>query len=183
MIQPPPLREPQKKFLLLDSNTTRRDLRARIMRKLGLEVDCAADTAQARVLWRAAFYHLLLVDLGNAPSTAARFCGEITAASPAQRVAFYVSKPPYLVSSPSKEADQPQDHDFGESGSKARTLFAGACDALPRRGSLLEAAWRISVTRALAGAIPGKALTPLARLRLSFSEAVRVSEISQAATA
>ena len=145
-------------------------------------MDCAADAAQARVLWRPDFYRMVLVDLGNAPSTATRFCGEIAASSPAQRVAFYVGKLPFLASSPSQEEHPPQEHDFGESGSKAQTLFADACDALPRRGSLLEAAWRISVTRALSGACTGKALTPLARLRLSFSEAVRVSEISQAAT-
>lgn len=181
MFRAPRLRDPQKKFLLLDSNSTRRDLRARIMRKLGLDVDCAADGAQARTLWRAAVYHLVLVDLGNAPSTTARFCGELREASPEQRVAFYVSKPPYLTSSPSPEAGLRAEHDFGGSENQAQSLFAEACEALPRRGSLMEAAWRISVTRALAGSVPGKAMTPLARLRLSFSEAVQVAAISQAA--
>jgi CheY-like chemotaxis protein len=37
-----------KRVLLLDASATMRDLRAESMRKLGMEVDCAADVSEAR---------------------------------------------------------------------------------------------------------------------------------------
>ena len=43
----------KKRILLLDTSQTKRDLRADVMRKLGIEVDCAADIAEARLLWQA----------------------------------------------------------------------------------------------------------------------------------
>ena len=37
----------KKRVLLLDTSQTKRDLRADVMRKLGIDVDCAADVLEA----------------------------------------------------------------------------------------------------------------------------------------
>ncbi len=180
MAGPRPLRKSGGKLLLLDSNTTTRDLRTKIMRKLGLDVDCAADTIEAFLLWRPDFYGLVLVDFREAPLVAQRFCSEIRSASPKQKVAYFVGKPLYLSSSPSDGAENVEQRDYGEWGNRVRILFADACEMLPRRGSLLEAAWRISARRSLNDPRPEKAPTHNHRLSLSFAEAVRLAQISRA---
>jgi hypothetical protein len=166
-------------LLLLDGNTTTRDLRTKIMRKLGLDVDCAADTIQAFLLWRPGFYGLVLVDFHRSPLMVQGFCREIKSASPRQKLAYFVGKPLYWSSSPSDVADVSEERDYGEWGHRVRSLFADACDALPRRGSLMEAAWRISASRSLDDPRPEKAGSRVRRLSLSFGEAVRIAEISR----
>ena len=37
----------KKRVLLIDTSHTKRDLRAEFLRKLGMDVDCAADIAEA----------------------------------------------------------------------------------------------------------------------------------------
>jgi hypothetical protein len=170
------------KLLLLDGNTTTRDLRAKVMRRLGLDVDCAADTIQAFLLWRPDFYGLVVVDFREAPWVVQRFCAEIRAASPRQRIAYFVGKPRYLSFSPSHSAETAEQRDYGEWGHRVRTLFADACEKLPRRGSLLEAAWRISARRSLNDPRPAMAATRNHRLSLSFAEAVKLAQISRAVT-
>src|ERR1700722_20448937 len=54
----------KKRVLLLDTSQTKRDLRADVMRKLGIEVDCAADMVEARCWWRADLYNLVLINGG-----------------------------------------------------------------------------------------------------------------------
>ena len=49
----------KKRVLLIDTSSRKRELRAEIMRKLGIEVDCAADIAEARSWWRADLYNLI----------------------------------------------------------------------------------------------------------------------------
>ena len=147
-----------------------------------MDVDCAADTIQAFLLWRPDFYGLVLVDFHRAPLVVQRFCNEIRAASPKQKLAYFVGKPLYLSASPSDVADTSEERDYGEWGHRVRSLFADACDALPRRGSLLEAAWRISAKRSLDDPRPQKAATRNHRFSLSFAEAVRLAEISRVAS-
>src|SRR2546422_277371 len=50
-----PIRGPVKKrrVLLVDTSTSKRELRAETMRRLGMDVDCAADISEARSWWRA----------------------------------------------------------------------------------------------------------------------------------
>ena len=55
----------KKRVLLLDTSQTKRDLRADVMRKLGIEVDCAADVIEARCWWRADLYDLVLDQRGR----------------------------------------------------------------------------------------------------------------------
>jgi CheY-like chemotaxis protein len=55
----------KKRVLLLDTSQTKRDLRADVMRQLGIEVDCAADVLEARCWWRADLYNLVLINAGD----------------------------------------------------------------------------------------------------------------------
>ena len=63
----PPDASPAKKkrVLLLDTSQTRRDLRADVMRRLGIDVDCAADVLEARCWWRADLYNLVLINVAG----------------------------------------------------------------------------------------------------------------------
>ena len=58
-----PVKVEKKRILLIATYATKRDLRARVLRKLGVEVDCAADIGEARSLWRVDTYDLVLVDV------------------------------------------------------------------------------------------------------------------------
>jgi hypothetical protein len=48
----------KKRVLLIDKSYAKRDLRAEVLRKLGIDVDSAADIVEARVWWRPALYDL-----------------------------------------------------------------------------------------------------------------------------
>ena len=49
----------------MDTSPTKRYLRAEVMLKLGMEVDCAADICEARCWWRADLYNLVLLNVEN----------------------------------------------------------------------------------------------------------------------
>ena len=141
----------RKRILLLASYATKRELRAKILRKMGMEVDCAADIAAARLLWQADAYNLLLVDVQNDSQNLRAFCDEVRGAKPPQTVAFLVGKPVYLAGSPSPD-DAVAVSVEGEKGPWAEmvvSLYANACGALPRRWGFIEASWRIAATRSL----------------------------------
>jgi CheY-like chemotaxis protein len=141
----------RRRILLLASYATKRDLRAKILRKMGMEVDCAADIAAARLLWQADAYNLLLVDVPNDSQNLRAFCDEVRGAKPPQTVAFLVGKPEYLAGSPSPD-DALAVSVEGERGPWAEmvvALYANACGALPRRWGFIEASWRIAATRSL----------------------------------
>jgi DNA-binding response OmpR family regulator len=53
----------KKRVLLIDSSHAKRDLRAQVLRKFGMDVDSAADIAEARAWWRPALYNLVLINL------------------------------------------------------------------------------------------------------------------------
>ena len=53
----------RKRVLLLDDSTAKRELRAEAMRKLGVDVDCAADLSEARSWWRVDLYNLVLINM------------------------------------------------------------------------------------------------------------------------
>src|SRR5438067_11932205 len=60
-----PIRGPVKKrrVLLVDTSPSKRELRAETMRRLGMDVDCAADISEARSWWRADLYNLVLMNM------------------------------------------------------------------------------------------------------------------------
>lgn len=141
----------KKRILLIDSYATKRDLRAKILRKLGVEVDCAADISEARSLWQADSYNLVLLDVKRDPRGVDDFCAEMHGAKPPQRMAFLVGKPEYLGTSPGADAaaafaDTTRNGMWSE---MVASLFTSACEFLPRRYGFLEASWRIAATRSL----------------------------------
>jgi CheY-like chemotaxis protein len=147
----PSIPVPKKRVLLVDTLATKRDLRAKIMRQLGADVDCAADISEARSLWQADSYSLVLVDVRNDAANVQEFCDEVRGAKPPQTVAFLVGQPEYLSNSPAPDgvaaANAPGKN--GPWGEMVVSLFANACEALPRRWGFQEASLRIAAVRTM----------------------------------
>ena len=140
----------KKRVLLVDSFATRRDLRARVMQKLGIEVDCAADISEARSLWRADSYNLVLMNVPNDAASAEEFCCEVKNAKPPQRVAFLVGKPEYLSASQAADGMPiPENDGHGPWAEMVANLFANSGAPLPNRWGIREASWRIRAARSL----------------------------------
>ena len=141
----------KRRILLVVSDDVRRDLRARVLRKLGVDVECAADISEARSLWRADSYHLVLLDVVRDARNAEEFCTEVKAAKPPQTVAFLVGKPDYIAASPriNGMATAGDINGHGAWGDVVASLFASACEGLSRRWGFQEAAWRIAAARSV----------------------------------
>jgi CheY-like chemotaxis protein len=140
----------KKRILLVVSDDVRRDLRARVLRKMGTDVECAADISEARSLWRADSFNLVLLDVVCDGYTVEEFCAEIKAAKPPQAVAFLVGKPAYIAASPRDEAVVLSDSNGHTAwGDVVASLFASACEGLSRRWGFQEAAWRIAAARSM----------------------------------
>jgi hypothetical protein len=140
----------KKRVLLLDTSQTKRDLRADVMRKLGIEVDCAADVLEARCWWRADLYNLVLINVAGEIDSRDKFCLDIRSATPPQRIAFFVGSPQYLSASP-----QGDDAPAGEIplGSEiVSALLAQASENASQRWGILEACKRISSVRSVSEA-------------------------------
>jgi CheY-like chemotaxis protein len=142
----------KKRVLLIDSSHTKRDLRAEVLRKLGMDVDSAADIAEARSWWKPALYDLVLINMEKGPGHRDRFCDDLRSATPPQRLAFLVGRPEYLADSPKVEEELPMEN--GEE----QTVIGGAKDTNPpdngdlmtKRWGILEASRRISAVRSAA---------------------------------
>lgn len=98
---PDPVRK--KRVLLVDMSRAKRDLRSETMRRLGVEVDCAADIGEARGWWRADLYNLVLINVENDMGHRDQFCAEMRNAKPPQQIAFLVGKPGYLANAPNAD--------------------------------------------------------------------------------
>jgi CheY-like chemotaxis protein len=143
----------RKRVLLVDISPTKRDMRADAMRKLGMDVDCAADIDEARSWWRADLYHLVLINIGNGLGHRDKFCEDIRRATPPQQMAFLVGKPEYLANSPGAERAALVPEDGVEVLQHERQAgvpadFGGA----PQRWGILEASRKISAVRSAATA-------------------------------
>ena len=141
----------KKRVLLVDSSSHKRELRAETMRKLGIEVDCAADIAEARSWWRADLYNLVLVNMQNEIGLRDDFCGDVRGATPPQQLAFLVGKPEYLAPSPNADADPSADLDQSSVGDVRKAMAADLGD-MPQRWGILEASRRISAVRSACSA-------------------------------
>jgi CheY-like chemotaxis protein len=141
----------RKRILLIVTDDIRRDLRARIMRKMGVDVECAADISEARALWRADSYNLVLLDVFRDTHNVEEFCADIKAAKPPQALAFLVGKPGYIAASPGSEQITAATDGNGQGawGNVVASLFASACEGLARRWGFQEAAWRIAAARSV----------------------------------
>jgi CheY-like chemotaxis protein len=95
----------KKRVLLIDISHAKRDLRAEVLRKLGIDVDCAAGIAEARTWWRPALYDLVLIDIEKGRGQRDKFCDDLRSATPLQRMAFLVGQPEYLAESPNADRE------------------------------------------------------------------------------
>jgi len=143
----------KKRVLLVDACSAKRDLRAETMRKLGVEVDCAANLSEARSWWRADLYNLVLIDMESDLGHREKFCEDIGSATPPQHFAFLVGKPDYLAYSPNPDVvpSVQLDVDEGEWGD-VRAALAVDLPKGAQRWGILEASRRISAVRSLSHA-------------------------------
>jgi len=142
----------KKRVLLLDNSQTKRDLRADVMRKLGIEVDCAADVLEARCWWRADLYNLVLISAAGETDSRDKFCSDLRSATPPQRIAFFVGGPEYLAAAPHSDeapADPGADALHKE---MVAALLAQASGSSSQRWGILEACRKISSVRAVSEA-------------------------------
>ena len=143
-----------KRVLLVDTSATKRDLRAESLRKLGLEVDCAADISEARSWWRADLYSLVLIDMASGLGHRDKFCDDMRRATPPQQISFLVGKPGYLADAP-KADEMPKFPKSGDQSVREDIRTALAPDLLgeeSQRWGILEASRRISAVRSLSHA-------------------------------
>ena len=143
----------QKRVLLLDTSQTKRDLRADVMRKLGIEVDCAADVIEARCWWKADLYNLVLINVAGEIESRDKFCDDIRGAVPPQRIAFFVGGPEYLAAVPhSDQSASEKDADALHKEMVAALLAQGLGASSHQRWGILEACKKISSVRAVSEA-------------------------------
>jgi CheY-like chemotaxis protein len=149
---PIPNADKKKRVLLLDTSSRKRELRAETMRKLGIEVDSAADIGEARSWWKADLYDLVLINVENTRGNRDKFCQDIRAAAPRQRFAFLVGKPEYLSNLPSPDSPIHPDGDEDVAVADVRAALLADLGDLPQRWGILEASRRISAVRSAANA-------------------------------
>lgn len=137
----------RKRVLLVDTSQPKRELRAEVMRKFGMDVDCAADIAEARSWWKAAFYDLVLINMDTAEGYRDRFCEDIRNAKPPQRLAFLVGGPAYLANLPNADEPLPVPNADDEIMSELRIALAADRGDMNQRWGILEASRRISAVR------------------------------------
>ena len=145
---PIPSTDKKKRLLLIDDSPLKRDLRAEMMRKLGIEVDCAANIQEARSWWRADLYNLVLINIDSNVIQRDEFCEDIRRGSPPQRFAFLVGKPGYLANVPKAGTELQEAGNHGHARVDDRkAVLAGGLAELPERWGILEASRRISSVR------------------------------------
>jgi len=143
----------KKRVLLVDTSPKKRDLRAEIMRKLGMDVDTAADISEARSWWRADLYNLVLINAENELGHRDKFCEDVRSATPPQQLAFLVGKPEYLADSPNADG-APSIQENGDQAllGDVRAALSADVGGLPQRWGILEVCRRISAVRSVADA-------------------------------
>jgi CheY-like chemotaxis protein len=148
---PIPGADKKKRVLLVDTSSHKRELRAEIMRKLGIEVDSAADFGEARCWWKADLYDLVLINGENRRGSRDKFCDDIRAAAPRQRFAFLVGGPKYLSVSPSPDPSIQQNYEDAPAADATAAVSADLTSS-PQRWGILEASRRISAVRSASNA-------------------------------
>jgi CheY-like chemotaxis protein len=138
----------KKRVLLIDTSHAKRDLRAEVLRKLGIDVDSAADIVEARVWWRPALYDLVLINMEKGRGQRDKFCDDVRSATPPQRLAFLVGRPEYLADLPSEDQESALENSDQQAAiSKANGTFPVVPGEAAQRWGILEASRRISAVR------------------------------------
>jgi hypothetical protein len=139
----------RKLVLVVDENPGRREGRAARLRASAVDVHCCSSLGHALVLCRNNSYDLVLLETRNDPTSAEQFRVSVRAVSPSQRIAFYVGSPRHISWLPPEQPDVAPDYGAAERASEVSQLFAAQIGGPVRRGSLLEAGWRIFMSRRL----------------------------------
>ena len=174
----------RKRVLLVDTSSAKRELRAEVLRKFGMDVDCAADIDEARSWWRAALYDLVLINMAKGQGYRDSFCDDIRSAKPPQRLAFLVGQPEYLADSPQADEESqmpnPDDQIIGD----LRVALAADAGDLTQRWGILEASRRISAVRSASlartqamRALPGPPRDPEGRLSKRTPTATNLDDL------
>lgn len=154
LLEPIPNALKKKRVLLVDASPTKREMRAESMRKLGIDVDCAADISEARSWWRAALYNLVLMNVENDLGHRDKFCDDVRSATPPQHLAFLVGGPDFLANLPMAEEDPAarKNGDYSNTGDVKAAMTADITGDFGQRWGILEASRRISAVRSLSHA-------------------------------
>ena len=138
----------RRRVLLIDTSHAKRDLRAEVMRKVGIDVDSAADIVEARIWWKPALYDLVLINMEKGRGQRDKFCDDVRSAIPPQRLAFLVGQPEYLADSltASEELAAGNGDEQSAVGGVKGIVPADHGDKSQRWG-ILEASRRISAVR------------------------------------
>jgi hypothetical protein len=154
LLEPMPNALKKKRVLLVDASATKREMRAESMRKLGIDVDCAADISEARSWWRAALYNLVLMNVENDLGHRDKFCDDVRGATPPQQLAFLVGGPHFLADLPMADEvlSSRKNGDYSNTGDVKAAMTADISGELGQRWGILEASRRISAVRSLSHA-------------------------------
>ena len=144
----------KKRVLLIDTSHAKRDLRAEVLRKLGIDVDSAADIVEARVWWKPALYDLVLINMEKGRGQRDKFCDDVRSATPRQRLAFLVGQPEYLADSPNANEELVAENEDELANSDQHAAIGNAKVFSPvdpgdttQRWGILDASRRISAVR------------------------------------
>lgn len=89
-----------KTVLLVDKDERTCESRAKVLRSLGILVDCATTTKSALARYHEGSYSLVLIDAGRDVAEGEALAREIRRRKPRQRVGFLVGSPSFVASSP-----------------------------------------------------------------------------------
>ena len=138
----------KKRVLLIDTSHAKRDLRAEVMRKLGIDVDSAADIVEARIWWRPALYNLVLINMEKGRGQRDKFCDDLRSATPPQRLAFLVGQPEYLTDLPNEDQELAMERSDEQAAiGNAKDILPAASADTTQRWGILEASRQISAVR------------------------------------
>ena len=137
----------KKRVLLIDTSHAKRDLRAEVLRKLGIDVDSAADIVEARVWWKPELYDLVLISMEKGRGQRDKFCDDVRSATPPQRLAFLIGQPEYLADSPNAKEELLAENGDEEAAIGAKSIVATDLGDTTQRWGILEASRRISAVR------------------------------------
>ena len=137
----------KKRVLLIDTSHAKRDLRAEVLRKLGIDVDSAADIVEARVWWKPALYDLVLINMEKGRGHRDKFCDDVRSATPPQRLAFLIGQPEYLADSPNANEELLAENGDEQDAIGAKRIVATDVGDTTQRWGILEASRRISAVR------------------------------------
>ena len=138
----------KRRVLLIDTSHAKRDLRAEVMRKVGIDVDSAADIVEARIWWKPAFYDLVLINMEKGWGQRDKFCDDVRSATPPQRLAFLVGRPEYLANSLTANEELAAGNGDEQSvGGGGKGIVPADPGDKSQRWGILEASRRISSVR------------------------------------